>query len=226
MKDLKDYLFYQDDWATIYCGDCRDILPMLEPVDLVLTDPPYGINYSPKYGRRKMPDGSWLDPVEMPCVIGDKIEFDPTPVLNFPLVILWGANHYCHRLPFDGRWLIWDKRCSVIPERNQSDCEIAWMNKYGAARIFRHMWDGMVRDSERDIPRVHPTQKPEALMRWCIGFAPDAKTILDPFMGSGTTLVAAKNLNRKSIGIEIEPKYCEIAVKRLRQEVFDFRIET
>ena len=76
-----------------------------------------------------------------------------------------------------------------------------------------------MKDSEKDVDRDHPTQKPIALMKWCMGFVPDAQTILDPFMGSGTTLRAAKDLGRKCIGIEIEEKYCEIAVRRLNQEV-------
>ena len=174
--------YYSDEFTAIANADCRDVLPQLEPVDLVLTDPPYGIDYAPKYARRKLPNGKWMEPSEMPAVIGDKI----------------------------------------VPPRNQSDCEIAWHSKPGADRIFYHLWDGMLKASERGVSRQHPTQKAEVVMRWCLGFFPEAKTILDPFMGSGTTLRAAKDLGLKSIGVEIERKYCDIAIERLRQQAFSF----
>jgi site-specific DNA-methyltransferase (adenine-specific)/modification methylase len=203
--------------ATLYHGDCLEILPRLEGVDAVITDPPYGINYRHDYARRKMPNGSWMKRTSMPAVYGDDHEFDPTPLLDFSLVLLWGANHYAHRLPHNGKWLIWDKRCQIVPPRNQADCEIAWLSKYGSARIFYHLWDGMVKDSERGETRVHPTQKPVAVMKWCIEQAGMPETILDPFMGSGTTGVACMQLGRKFIGIEIERKYFDISCKRIEE---------
>ena len=211
MPDLKDYLFYQDDWATIYCGDCRDILPMLEPVDLVLTDPPYGIGWDTDYTR--FTHGGNIKA----SVLNDNLPFDPSPFLSFESVILWGANHYSDKLP-DGTWLIWDKR-NGDGTAFLSDGEIAWWNK-GHGVYLKSLSAQFHRATSGGL---HPTQKPVPLMEWCIKKNDKAQTILDPFMGSGTTLVAAKNLNRKSIGIEIEEKYCEIARKRLRQEVFDFR---
>ena len=215
--------YYSDEFTAIANADCRDVLPQLEPVDLVLTDPPYGIDYAPKYARRKLPNGKWMEPSEMPAVIGDKKEFDPSFLLaSGKRLILWGANHYAHKLPHRGQWLVWDKRCQIVPPRNQSDCEIAWHSKPGADRIFYHLWDGMLKASERGVSRQHPTQKAEVVMRWCLGFFPEAKTILDPFMGSGTTLRAAKDLGLKSIGVEIERKYCDIAIERLRQQAFSF----
>lgn len=215
--------YYEDESAVIYHGDCREILPSLEIFDLLLTDPPYGINYAPKYARRRLPNGTWLPPSEMPAVVGDKEEFDPAFLLSAATrLILWGANHYAHKLPHRGQWLVWDKRCQIVPSRNQSDCELAWHSKPGADRIFYHLWDGMLKASERGVARYHPTQKAEAVMKWCMGFMPEAKTLLDPFMGSGTTLRAAKDLGLRAVGIEIEEKYCEIAVKRLRQQVLDF----
>lgn len=214
--------YYQDDWATIYHGDCREILPILPKVDLVLTDPPYGIDVMLHPANIHVETRACVGREYAPIVGNDK-PFDPSPWLSFPACILWGANHYAHNLPHNGRWLIWDKRCQQQPTRNQADCEIAWCSDYGAARIFYHVWDGMIKASERGEQRQHPTQKPVRLMTWCLGFYEKAQTILDPFMGSGTTLVAAKQLNRKSIGIEIEEKYCEIAAKRLCQEVMDLR---
>jgi DNA modification methylase len=87
---------------------------------------------------------------------------------------------------------------------------------------MRHYWNGMLKASEKGVPRVHPTQKPIALMKWCLSMFPDAKTVLDPFCGSGTTLVAAKSMGLSAVGIEQHEPYCEIAAKRLSQEVFDF----
>ena len=209
--------YYQDDAVTIYHGDCREILPALPKVDLVLTDPPYGIAYSPGGGGsgwtkgRKTFSGDDL-------VNGDNEPFDPSPLLKFSRAILWGANHYASRLPNSPTWLIWDKREGRVTN-DFADCEMAWCSPNGPARLFHHLWCGAFRASERNIPPLVPTQKPLVLMIWCLEMYPDAQTVLDPFMGSGTTLRAAKDLGRKAIGIEIEEKYCEIAVKRLQQEI-------
>ena len=207
--------------CTLWNADCLEVLPTLQGVDAVVTDPPYGIDYSPKYGPRRMPDGSWLPPKEMPQIIGDDQDFDPAPLLNFPIVVLWGANHYAHRLTHNGKWLVWDKRCQVIPPRNQADCEMAWVSKYGAARVLYHMWDGMVRDSERDTPRIHPTQKPVAVMCWCMeqSEVPIGATVLDPYAGSGTTAIACIRTGRKCISIEIDPHYFDIMCDRIRREL-------
>lgn len=214
--------YHQDDSVTIYHGDCREVLPL--EADAILTDPPYGIAYSPGEGGRgwngqgrgwgKTFAGDGL-------VVGDAEPFDPKPVLalNVP-TILWGANHYAPRLPVSTRWLVWDKR-EGLSTNDFADCEMAWTNLRGPARLYHHRWDGVVRASERGAPRLHPAQKPLSLMRWCLTFLPAAQTILDPFMGSGTTLRAAKDLGRKAIGIEIEERYCEIAAKRCAQEVLD-----
>jgi DNA modification methylase len=221
MNLLKDYLFYQDDWATIYCGDCLEIMPLIElgSVDLVLTDPPYGINHQTDYqsrGRAKLASCK-----NYSKVYGDDIPFDPSYFLTMPCC-LWGANYFASRLPDTSGWLVWDKERP--DDLDQATCELAWTNFVKGVRRFRFMWNGMIRAGNEYL--YHPTQKPVELIQWIIGLKwTPLGTILDPFMGSGTTLVAAKNLNRKSIGIEIEEKYCEIAVKRLRQEVFDFRKE-
>ncbi len=198
-------------------------MPELPKVDLVLTDPPYGIDVmlhpANIYTKSRACIGREYSPV-----VGNDKPFDPLPWVKISPCILWGANHYSCKLPHNGRWLIWDKRCQQQPTRNQADCELAWCTDYGAARIFYHVWDGMIKDSERDIPRQHPTQKPVALMKWCLGFYPEATLILDPYMGSGPTLRAALDLNRKCIGIEIEEKYCEIAAKRCSQSVMRLEI--
>jgi site-specific DNA-methyltransferase (adenine-specific) len=209
--------YYQDEYVTIYHGDCREILPTLPPVAFVLTDPPYGIAYSPStggrgwggkdYDLRKKFSGKNI-------VYGDAEPFDPAFLLNFPRVVLFGANHYADKLPASSGWIVWDKQCSD-KSINFADCEMAWTNIKTPARMFRHVWDGVRKDSEVGESRMHPTQKPLALMVWVLcRYAEEDDVVLDPFMGSGTTLRAAKDLGRRAIGIEIEEKYCEIAAKR------------
>lgn len=199
------------DGCCVIWGDCREALPLLPKgsVDLVLTDPPYGINYTHSADR-----SVWASKHNEIPIIGDDKPFDPRPLLTFPEVILWGANHYADRLPPSKGWIIWDKRCNTA-QNDQSDCEIAWTTLLQTARIFYHMWMGFAKDSEQGIARVHPTQKPIALMRWCLGLAGMAQTVLDPYLGSGTTAVACKMLGRKCVGIEISEEYVRIACRRL-----------
>jgi site-specific DNA-methyltransferase (adenine-specific) len=211
--------YYQEDGITIYCGDCREIMPQLEPVDLVLTDPPYGIGYNPKRKRRSTQPGRNRDKWDSHIwekIIGDESEFDPSSLLQFGSVIAWGANNYAHMLPPSNGWLIWDKKKAKGFVGGQA--ELAWTNILNSTAIFEYMWDGFRRDFEVG-QYFHPTQKPVALMRWCVELADAPHNILDPFMGSGTTLVAAKQLGRKAIGIEINEDYCKIAVDRLRQGI-------
>lgn len=207
--------YYQDESCTIYHGNCHDFLEDLPPVDLVLTDPPYGIGYV--HGAENIPNATKFQGVP---VLGDNQPFDPEPWLQWPC-ILWGANHYAKHLPGAGRWLVWDKRAGTKTYgKDMSDLEMAWVSgPRRADRIFWHLWDGFLKDSEKGCERFHPTQKPIQVMEWCLGFSEGARVILDPFMGSGTSLVACKNLGLRAIGIEIEEKYCEIAVRRLAQTV-------
>ena len=208
--------YYEDDAVTIYHGDCRKVLPVIE-ADVVVTDPPYGIRYSPSQNSKK----AWGDKTFVGEVVvgGDDEPFDPAPLLRFPFVALFGANHYADRLPASSAWYVWDKRDGMT-SNDFADCELVWTNLPGVARLLRHQWNGALRASERGEARVHPTQKPVVLMRWLIEQFPEG-VVLDPFMGSGTTLRAAKDLGRKAIGIEIEERYCEIAAKRCAQEVLD-----
>lgn len=213
--------YYEDKFCTIYHGDCRELLPSLPPIDLVLSDPPYGVQWDTNGGRfsggsssSKSKRGSgkdWGKPI-----VGDDQQFDPAPFLSFPYVILFGFNNYCQHLG-PGTVLVWLKRNDDAFGSFLSDAELAWMK--GGSGVY------CVRDlslaGEANY-RAHPTQKPLPLMRWCIGKSKATGTILDPFMGSGTTLRAAKDLGRRSIGIEIEEKFCEVAAKRLRQEVLEF----
>lgn len=209
--------------AELWLGDCREILPTIGRVDVgvhmvvwVITDPPYGIKYSPGGGGR-----GWTNGIKTfagsDLVRGDNQPFDPTMILSlgFPC-ILWGANHYADKLPPRDSWLVWDKREGTC-NNDFADCELAWLSEGGPARVFRHLWNGAFRKSERGEIRVHPTQKAVAIMLWCVEFSPSIATVLDPYMGSGTTGVACAKLGRKFIGIEIELKYFDIACKRIEQ---------
>lgn len=202
--------------ATLYLGDCREILPTLGPVDAVVTDPPYGIGYARGTGGKGKQRVRSGRNDEAP-IVGDDTPFDPAPWLAWPC-ILWGANHFAARLPH-GRWLAWNKLGHLAPWDDFSDVEFAWQNIRAADRIFSLLWKGLVQaEKVGNGERFHPTQKPIALMRWCIEQLPDScKSILDPFMGSGTTGVAAVNAGRKFIGIEIEPKYFDIACRRIEE---------
>ena len=219
--------YYQDDSATIYHGDCREILPLLPRVDLVLTDPPYGMGIDPRRfdnvapQRRGMVRTQYADDCDW-----DSAPFDARPLIDaIPKnaeVFLWGADYYRRSLPEGGSWLVWDKKLPSMSELPGSDFELCWCRPKRKRQVFRITWSGYLA-KEPTERRAHPTQKPLALMRRCLSLAPSAKTVIDPYLGSGTTLRAAKDLGRQSIGIEIEERYCEIAAKRLAQETLGFQ---
>lgn len=191
--------------ATLYHGDCLEILPTLEKVDAVVTDPPYGINHardrnSEKHGWIDYPCGGW--DTERP----DRSVFDAMRAVSVDQVI-WGGNYFTDYLPPTMQWLVWDKGQR---EFSLADCEFAWSSQRKAARIFDYPRALALKDGKQ-----HATQKPVALMAWCLALLPNANVILDPFMGSGTTGVACMNLGRKFIGIEIERKYFDIACERI-----------
>ena len=195
----------------LYLGDCREVLPTLPKVDAVVTDPPYGINqdkgfqgfggFGPPIVRRQY-EGGWDS--ERPD------SFDLI-LKAAPLHIIWGGNYFSDMLPVSGKWLWWDK-CQTMP--TYGDGEMAWTSLPGVApKKFVYSNNGLM---AREKDRVHPTQKPVEVMKWCIEQLPkNAQTILDPFMGSGTTGVACVKLGRKFIGIEIGRKYFDIACKRI-----------
>lgn len=197
--------YYTDDSVTIYHADCREWMP---EADVLVTDPPYGIGRDGQTpstgghgGRKGYAHLGWDS--ERP----DRATFDRM-LRAAPVAIVWGGNYFADLLPPTGKWLVWDKGQRI----NQSDGELAWTSMPGAVRIYVQNRVALMQDGA-----VHPTQKPLSVMRWCVAMT--TGTILDPFMGSGTTLVAAKSLSRKAIGIEIEERYCEIAARRCSQEV-------
>jgi DNA modification methylase len=221
--------YYSNELGVIYHGDCLEILPQIEKVDLVLTDPPYGAGLSFDYADRfKNKAGKWWNNTDRSIqkrhkqVKGDEKPFNPTPLLNLKAkeYILWGGNWYASRLPDSGGWWIWDKRGG---ERNvskadwpMSEAEIAWTNIGKGTRIFRHTWFGLIRDSERG-EWYHPTQKPVALMIWCIKKTKTKGLIFDPYMGSGSVFLASIANGRTYIGCEKDEEYCEIAAKRCEE---------
>lgn len=207
MTILKPY--YQDDAVTIYHGDCRDVLPSLPDSSFIVTDPPYGVNHvASSYWNNER-------------VHGDDTTFDPAHLLGFAGAVLFGANHYAHRLPPSAGWIVWNKRDQVSRNLPGSDAELAWTNLLEQVRIFTHVW---IPHTLRDEPTFHPTQKPVVLMRRILDVLP-AGAVIDPYMGSGTTLRAAKDLGRHAVGIEIEERYCEVAARRCAQEVLDLGSE-
>ena len=196
-------------------GDCLEVMPLLGKVDAVVTDPPYGIgvdramaaNSNKKYGKAAAPKGDYI-----------ASGWDDTPIGKGHIdaimaaaksIIIFGGNYFA--LPPTRCWLVWDKQVNGA----FADCELAWTNLDKPVRKIEWMWNGMLRKNG-EKRHGHPTQKPLGVMEWCINHLPkNATTILDPFMGSGTTLVACEKLGRQGIGIELDPDYFAIACKRV-----------
>lgn len=203
--------YYRESGITIYCGDSREVLPLCE-VGLIVTDPPYGIHFDTDY--RRFTTGFDAERKNHAAVNGDEKPFDPKFLLHVGgKQVIWGANCFSNKLPL-GSWLVWDKRFKN-GTAFLADAEAAWLSSGHGIYLYSVTQQGCIRPEAID----HPTQKPVAVMEWCIVKANQEGAICDPFMGSGSTLVAAKNLGRKAIGIELEERYCEIAANRLRQEV-------
>ena len=192
--------YYQDSAVTLYHGDCREIVPLLGRFDLLLTDPPYGL---------AMSGGTWGKKMDATYQAWDEKVKDISPLLTKAMnQIIWGGNYFT--LPPSRGWLIWKK--PYFP--TMADAELAWTSYDMNTRVFEST-------RTNGESKEHPTQKPVELMAWCLGYAPGAQTVLDPFAGSGTTGRACKDLGRKCVMIEREEKYCEIAARRLGQEVLN-----
>lgn len=195
--------------CELYLGDCRDILPTLEKVDAVVTDAPYGIGWKPRVNHADQP---WVD----------VIDFEIMDIIVGRYNLVWGGQYFSDKLPVKEGWLTWCKRPVDVDfsndDRSYATTELAWRD-WGKARFICHVWDGGKRAGHHDNRSFcHPSQKPIEVMEWCVRQLPlDALKILDPFMGSGTTGVACINLGRKFIGIEKEPKYFDIACRRIEE---------
>jgi len=213
--------YYETELGKLYHGDCLEIMPELEPVDLVLTDPPYGINIGlsknhkcGKYGKQgdeQHINSEWDSLRPSKDTIGIILRIGKNQ-------IIFGGNYLADMLPSTRGWVVWDKMNDMF--YSTSDGELIWTSYDKALRFFRrsHGMDKgfMVRDG---FGNVHPTQKPVAIIIWLIQkYDKDGRSTIDPYLGSGTTAIACERLKRKWIGIEIEEKYCEIAAKRIEQE--------
>jgi len=212
----------------LLCGDARQIpdreriLAGAGKLDVLIADPPYGIDIlkgdraigaSRPFGKNRLAGGKIVKVGIYKPMEGDREPFDPRPFV--PLArqaVFFGANYYAERLPSSSAWLIWDKK-EEMDLGDFGDAELAWTNLKGAVRIFHHRWIGMVKASEHGERRVHPTQKPIALMKWCLEKT-SGETIFDPYAGSGTVMIAAEKLARICLAIESEPVYVDAAVRR------------
>jgi site-specific DNA-methyltransferase (adenine-specific) len=216
--------YFGDGQITIFHARWEDVWPTLglkhEDVALLWADPPYGIRLNTKRDNSGRGRGSddWRGRNWAP-VHGDDAPFDPTPLLEFSVAVLWGANHYASRLPDTQSWWLWDKREDLIPERTQADGELAWTTLNGPLRIFRHFWDGFARASERGHEHLHPTQKPVALATWGFQRAKlkPGGLVFSPYMGSGPEARAALDMGLRFVGCEVVEDYCRAAVNRLKQ---------
>jgi DNA modification methylase len=211
--------YHEQDGIRIFCGDNRVIVPTLGEYDCLHTDPPYGIG-ADKNLRANKQHGKAAAP-SRDYGVGQWDSMTPEPwVLQMMMAkakwqIIWGGNYF----GLQGRrgWLVWDKDNG---ENGYADCELAWTNLEIAVRKIRYKWQGMLQENmaEKEV-RWHPTQKATSVMEWALGYVPECKTVLDPWMGSGTTLIAARAKGMQADGIEINEQYCEAAKRRLAQGV-------
>jgi len=209
----------------VMCGDSTmidDVEKLMngEKADMVFTDPPYGINEETDRAfasPTRKAKGNTFDKI-----IGDNSTntaidcYNLCEGLKIPIMVFWGANYYCHSLPESANWLVWDKREDDKERDMNSDCELAWVkSKANSVRIFRHKWKGMIKASEHGQGRVHPTQKPIALAEWCFNeYRKDAKSVLDLFGGSGSTLIACEKTGRKCFMLELSEQYVDVIMAR------------
>lgn len=219
--------YYHDGLVTIFHGDCRQIAPLLPQCDVLLTDPPYGIGVCPRgtIGSDPTLRSRRRHRIRARCTRFRPVTWDSAPpdpwvlemlVSRARWAILWGGNYY-PRMPRASCWLVWDKRVPVGV--GWADAELAWTNLRRAVRLFRWRWSGMLQEDMRNKERrVHPTQKPVPLMEWCLSKVPGVRSVLDPYMGSGSTLVAAQRLGIRAVGIEQDEGYCAAAVERIRED--------
>lgn len=188
--------------CRLILGDCREVLPTLDKVDAVVTDPPYGIGQDGGREHRKSSNAKVQAKANWDSVRPDRSFFDDMLRVSNNQII-WGGNYFADYLPPKMGWLYWQK----LIGGDFSDGELAWTSRDGALKEFTHR--------KTNAEMEHPTQKPISVMLWCMSFFPNVNTILDPFMGSGTTGVACAKLGRSFIGIEIHEPYFDIACRRI-----------
>jgi site-specific DNA-methyltransferase (adenine-specific)/modification methylase len=189
--------------AELWHGDCREVLPLLAGIGAIVTDPPYGVSYSAGGSRHQKVQGG---------IVGDEQPPDLRWMAGHKAII-WGGNNFCDQLPRSTGWLVWDKTHADTCHHSQA--ELAWTNVTSTIRHYREAYHGFMR--QRD-GWFHPTQKAPGLMRWCLGFMPPDDVVFDPYMGSGTTGVAAMQLGRRFVGCEIDRRFFDIACERIEKE--------
>ena len=204
--------------ATLYLGDCREILPTIGRVDAVVTDPPYGNKHSGDSARFSGGNTRRGRGSTHGRIVGDGREFDPRPFMLGDHQIFFGFNYFPEKLT-RGSLLVWAKRRPAAYGSFCGDGEVAWFSKGSGVYLFEKVFAGSALAleycSDAKAPSAHPFQKPIAVMSWCLGFVPDAQIIFDPFMGSGTTGVACVQNGRRFIGVEIDPTYFDISCRRI-----------
>ncbi len=212
---------YQLGRHRLMCGDSTSIdavdkLLNGATIDLVHTDPPYGINEKGMRDDR----GGLTTNSKLPDFKDDSVQyaidaFNLCESMGIKRQVWWGANYYAHFVPQTNNWFVWDKRVEDKYKDTQSDCELAWVkSKWSSVRIFRHVWKGMIKDSEKGQKRVHATQKPVALAEWVIDYYKDVNTVLDLFGGSGFNILACEKKGIACYTMELMPEYCDVIVKR------------
>ncbi len=212
---------YWLDGHRLLCGDAtsmEDVERLMdgEIADMVYTDPPYGID---EKTDRTFRTGKAKGNSFKKIIGDDSIEtaLKAFELIDASIICYWGGNYFAHKLPPSACWIIWDKRVEENQRDMNSDCEMAWVKHPAkkSVRIFRHLWKGMIKQSESGQSRIHPTQKPVALAEWCFAeLNSEGKTVLDLFLGSGSTLIACEKTNRKCFGLEIDPHYCSVILER------------
>jgi len=228
MKDEKtDWMpninwYYREENVAIACGDCLEVMKKIpdKSIDLILTDPPYGVKRDKGFGgfggfgrpiARRQYNDCWDE--NRP----NKIYFDEILRIS-KKALIFGGNYFADILPQSRHWIVWDK-LNTMP--TFGDCELIWTNiKRNSVKKITYQYNGLL---GKEKERYHPTQKPVKLIKELIEkYSDENDLVLDPFLGSGTTAVACKDLGRKCIGIEISEEYVKIAIKRLSQEVLKF----
>lgn len=187
--------------------ETKEIVWEFKP-DCILTDPPYGIDVVGSDGRIGLAK-------HFGDVGGDTVPFKANHILDYDLPsIIWGANHFSSQLPDFPRMLVWNKRGEGNKPNDFADAEIAWCSEKGVIRTFDHVWRGAARASEREVARMHPTQKPILVFEWCLEFFPNYHMPLDMYCGSGTIFLSAKNVGKGAIGVEYDARYVAVSMER------------
>jgi len=206
----------------LLCGDSTDVDMILKLISdnkkfSIYTDPPYGINEKGDRSQRGgLAQGNNLKDFKDDSIQYAIDAYNITREYNPLKEIWWGANYYCHHLTQTNNWLVWDKRVEEKQRDTQSDCELAWVKDgHSSIRIFRHLWKGMIKASEHNQKRVHPTQKPIELASYCFNEYEMGNIILDLFGGSGSTMVASHQTKRICLMMEFEPHYCQVIIDRM-----------